>query len=222
MAIAKERYMSSPDQGLQAAKDKSHFYYGSLYNVLLDPLIKPARKIIVNRVPQDSYVLDIGCGTGLLCFDLQREKNCRVVGIDLSRRMLDFARAKNQFDEVKFLHQDATDMQALRDGSFDYVVVLNTIHELIPEMQLRLLREALRVGCNILLFDSFVPLPWNATGLVKRFIEISFGIDHYPQFRSHIASGGIDGILETAGYADKIVERSTFSQGCNQLVIVSR
>ena len=62
--------------------DKSLFHYGKIYNKLLDPLIKPARKVLVDCIPADSSVLDIGCGTGLLCFDLKREKGCQVVGID--------------------------------------------------------------------------------------------------------------------------------------------
>lgn len=205
-----------------APEDKSLFYYGSLYNRLLDPLIKPSREAIVDRVPPDSSVLDIGCGTGLLCCDLRRRKNCRVVGIDLSRRMLDFARFNNPFDEVEFLHQDATDMRDLQDESFDYVIMTNIIHELMPDDQLKMLQEGFRVGRNMILFDSFVPLPWNAVGMVKRLIEVLFGADHYPQFRTYMASGGIMGILEASGYSSRIVDQSILAWGCNHLVLVSK
>ena len=79
--------------------DKSLFYYGSLYNKLMDPLIKPARETVVKEIPAGAAVLDIGCGTGLLCIALKRSKDCRVTGIDLSRRMLEFAESINPYPE---------------------------------------------------------------------------------------------------------------------------
>lgn len=213
--------MSEQDQTLRAPKDKSLFYYGSLYHRLMDPLIKTARDAIVDRIPANSAVLDIGCGTGLLCFELHREKDCRVMGIDLSKKMLEFARSNNPYDQVEFQHQDATRMNDLEDQSFDYVVILNMIHELHSEQRLRVLDEAFRVGRQVIFFDSNAPLPWNLVGLVKRSIEIFFGLDHYPQFRSYLASGGILGILKASGHSENIIDRSMYSQDCNQLVVVS-
>jgi len=132
--------------------------------------------------------------------------------------MLDFARSNNPFQDIEFFHQNATDMQSFQDRQFDYVVVLNVIHELEPTDRLKLLAEALRVGTHVILFDSNVPLPWNGVGIVKRLIEITFGIDHYPHFKSYLSSGGIMGILDAYGHSLKIVERSSFAQSCNQLV----
>jgi ubiquinone/menaquinone biosynthesis C-methylase UbiE len=200
--------------------DKSLFHYGKPYNILLDPLIKPMRRAIVDQVPVDSSVLDIGCGTGLLCFELKREKDCRVVGIDLSRKMLDYARSINPNEDIQFLHQDGTNMQDLGDDSFDLVILLNVIHELVPDNQLKMLEEAFRVGRSILIFDSNVPIPWNLSGIIKRLIEISFGIDHYPQFREYINSGGVMGILEGAGYKSNIKDRKLYTQESNQMVTV--
>jgi ubiquinone/menaquinone biosynthesis C-methylase UbiE len=206
---------------VQQPVDKSLFYYGRLYNRLMDPLIAPARQAIVERVPSEASVLDVGCGTGLLCFELRRAKNCRVVGVDLSRRMLEFAQSINPFSDVSFLHQDATKMQDLPDDGFDVVVILNVIHELHSDEQRRMLLEAWRVGNSILLFDANVPLPWHPVGIIKRLIELTFGIDHFPQFRSYLRSGGIIGILKSNGYAHSVVERLVMSQGCNQLVLLS-
>lgn len=206
----------------QPPQDESLFHYGSLYRKLLDPLIKPARAAIVDRIPANSSVLDIGCGTGFLCFELRREKHCSVTGIDLSLKMLDFASANNPFQDIEFFHQNATDMHSFQDRRFDYVVVLNVIHEFEPADRLKLLAEALRVGTHVILFDSNVPLPWNVVGIVKRLIEITFGLDHYPQFKSYLSSGGIMGILDAYGHAFRIVEYATFAQNCNRLVHITR
>ena len=56
--------------------------------------------------------------------------------------MLDYASAFNPFNDVEFLNQDATNMQDLRDDSFDYVLILNVIHELMPDEQQKMLANS--------------------------------------------------------------------------------
>ena len=203
-------------------EDKSLFHYGKIYNKLLDPLIRPARQILIDHIPAGSSVLDVGCGTGLLCFGLKREKGCEVVGIDLSTRMLEYAMSINSYEDVKFLHQDATNMKDIQNDSFDYVILLNVIHELWSHEQLSVIKESMRVGRNVAIFDSNVPLPKNVSGLIKRLIEVTFGVDHYGQFGDYPSAGGISGILDRAGINSKIKDQFTFSQGCNHLVLVSK
>ena len=159
--------------------DKSLFYYGHLYHMMFDPLIKPLRSAIAERIPHGSSVLDIGCGTGLLCFQLKRQKDCQVTGIDLSCRMLEFARSINPYPDVEFLHLDARNMTDLGEDFFDYVLILNVIHELWSKDRMKMLKEAFRVGQDVIIVDSTVPLPWNFSGAVKRLIEIAFGFDHF-------------------------------------------
>ncbi len=51
--------------------DKSLFFYGPIYHRLFDPQLAEAREVTVDLVAGGSSVLDIGCGTGLLCFALR-------------------------------------------------------------------------------------------------------------------------------------------------------
>jgi cyclopropane fatty-acyl-phospholipid synthase-like methyltransferase len=51
--------------------DKSLFFYGPIYHRLFDPQLAEARQVAVDLVAGGSSVLDIGCGTGLLCFALR-------------------------------------------------------------------------------------------------------------------------------------------------------
>jgi len=113
---------------------------------------------------------------------------------------------------------DATDLPEFSENSFDYAIIMNVIHELNPEMQAKLLREAYRVGTKVLLYDSNVPLPWNLTGLVKRVIEVTFGIDHFPQFRGFVSGGGIPGLLPEIGLSNNVGEEKVCFQGCNLLL----
>jgi ubiquinone/menaquinone biosynthesis C-methylase UbiE len=75
-------------------------------------------------IPENSSVFDAGCGTGRLALLLREKKKCHVVGVDLSRRMLDFASKSNPYDDVKFLHMDISNITEYRETSFDYSVRL--------------------------------------------------------------------------------------------------
>lgn len=201
--------------------DKSLFFYGRIYHKHLDPHQAEAREVITGFIPEGSSVLDIACGTGQLCFALRSLKQCRVVGIDLSLRMLQFAEKTNRYDNVKFVHQDATDLVGFEDHTFDYAIVLLLMHELSNEKQVRVLSEALRVADKAIIVDTSVPLPKNARGLGVRFVEATFGRDHHGHFRDFLASGGIMGILENSGLSITVMHRSMFWYNCREFVMVS-
>jgi SAM-dependent methyltransferase len=148
--------------------DKSLSHYGTIHHELFDPALAEARRVVVSMVADGSSVLDLGCGTGQLCFALKAEKECRVVGVDLSLRMLRFAEKVNRHPDITFLHKDATDLFGIEDQSFDYATVLLLGHELPRDMRLRVLGEALRVAKRVPIVDAKAPLPWNPGGLAIR------------------------------------------------------
>jgi ubiquinone/menaquinone biosynthesis C-methylase UbiE len=170
--------------------DQSLFYYGWLYHKLFDSGLSKAHKITVDLMPERATVLDIACGTGELCFALRAKKNCRVVGIDLSVRMLRFAEKSNPYDDVRFVHADATDLASFSDDSFDFATMLVLMHELTEEKQSRVISEALRVAHKLIIIDSVAPLPKNLSGLGIRFVESTFGRGHNRNFKNFLKSGG--------------------------------
>ncbi len=88
-------------------------------------------------------VLDVGCGTGNYTLDLAG-KGLEVTGIDISKPMLERARAKaaRRGLTVRFVEADALDLP-FRDGIFDAVVSVTAL-EFVPDMPAAL-REAFRV-----------------------------------------------------------------------------
>jgi SAM-dependent methyltransferase len=200
---------------------KDLFIYGRLYHWLLDPPLAEARRIVVNLVPRGSSVLDIACGTGLLSAALG-EKECRAIGLDLSRRMLRFAERHNRRGDVRFMHGDAADLSPFADRSFDYATLLFLMHELPRRTQLRALAEAARVADHVLIVDSTVPLPRNRGARGIRFVEATFGRNHHHHFKAFLAGGGITGILEAAGLPVTVSHREVFWHGCREIVMVSR
>jgi len=69
-------------------------------------------------------VLDAGCGTGL-CGPLVAPYARRLVGVDLSARMLAQARARNVYDEL--VKRELTDYLADSAGAFDVIVSADTL-----------------------------------------------------------------------------------------------
>ncbi len=202
-------------------KDKSLSYYGWFYHKLFDRELAEARDVAVNLITEGSSVLDIACGTGQLCFALKAKKDCHVVGIDLSLRMLRFAKKSNPYDDVTFIHVDATNLVDIEDHSFDYATVLFLMHELTSEQQAQVLMEASRVADKIIIIDSVVPLPKNSRGRGIRFVEATFGRDHNRNFKGFLANGGINGILESSNLPVTVVDRKIFWHNCRETVLLS-
>jgi SAM-dependent methyltransferase len=201
--------------------DKSLFFYGSLYHRLLDPPLAEVRRVAVDLVTDGSSVMDLGCGTGELCVELLEKKHCRVVGVDLSLRMLDFARGATRSAEIAFLHLDALDLAGIDDQSFDVATLLLMVHELPLEQRVRVLGEARRVARAVLIIDAAAPLPWNGPAIGIRIVEYTFGHAHYRHFRDFLARGGIDGLLAECGRAGTVVRRELFWRNCREAVVVA-
>ena len=202
-------------------QEKSLFFYGSFFHKYLDPQLAENRKVVIDFIPEGTSVLDIACGTGQLCFELKKFKSCRVVGIDISKRMLDFAIKTYSHTEITFVHEDATDLGNFGDKTFDFATMLMMMHELQRPQQIAVIKEALRVAQHGILVDSVVPLPKNAGGIGYRIVESTVGHDHYGNFKSYLANGGIRGILQESGLPIKIEYSSVFWRKCREMVVVS-
>lgn len=77
------------------------------------------------HIDKDTYVLEIGCGVGTTTCYLARRYGCRVVGVDLSDRMIEWsrkrARRKGVEQSVEFRTADAQDLP-FEDALFDVVI----------------------------------------------------------------------------------------------------
>jgi len=202
------------------AGSTSRFTHGAVYHALFDRPLAEARRLVVDLVPGGSTVLDIASGTGELCFELAARKNCRVVGVDLSRRMIEFAQKRNRFDTVRFVLGDGTDLAGLELGAFDYSTVLFLLHELPREKQVEVLNGALRIARKVIVVDSQVPLPMKLHGIALRVVEASGGPEHYRPFADYLTAGGIRGILTDSRVVASVAQRSVFWHGCREMVVL--
>jgi ubiquinone/menaquinone biosynthesis C-methylase UbiE len=71
--------------------------------------------------------LDIGCGSGILAWELAKYYE-RVVAVDLSAKMLAIASQKRSAPNIEYIHMDAS--QLALDRQFDLIVSAATFHHL--------------------------------------------------------------------------------------------
>jgi len=97
------------------------------------------------------HVLDAGVGTGFAAVAIAQAvgRDGRVVGVDLSRGMLDQARATLDvagLHWVELLQRDATDLHDIRDGTFDAVICAAALLYMPVDAALVEWRRLLRPG----------------------------------------------------------------------------
>jgi SAM-dependent methyltransferase len=77
------------------------------------------------RIGEGSYVLDVGCGVGATPSFLAKELGCRVVGVDITPKMIERARARVDQESLSGLVElRVADARALpfEDDTFDAVI----------------------------------------------------------------------------------------------------
>ena len=98
------------------------------------------------QIGQGKYILDVGCGIGKTACRLAKQLDCRLVGVDISPRMVEWskerARKEGVEDRAEFRTADAQDLP-FEDNTFD-AVFNESILSFIPDRQKALI-EYIRV-----------------------------------------------------------------------------
>lgn len=181
--------------------EKEPWWSGKLYKRLIDPLNTDVRRIIADFVPEKSTVLDIACGTGALAMQLA-SKCQKVVGIDLSQKMIDLAKKSQEAAHllnVDFQVADATQLSNFSDQSFDVVTISLFLHEIPTELAVQILKEARRIGKTIIIADYTNKAPTVISAIATHVIERLAGKGHFDCFQDFKKQGGLDSIIEKVG-----------------------
>lgn len=161
--------------------------YGSWFASIYETITLPLRRIrhLVARlagIAPGMQVIDVATGTGgqARAFGAAGAK---VLGIDLSSRMLAIARRKTHRMDIQFLEADATAVPA-EDATFDAACVSFALHEMPATVRERVVTEMVRVtrpGGKIIVVDYGLPRSrwWRA--IVERFVRL-YERDHYAEF----------------------------------------
>jgi SAM-dependent methyltransferase len=202
-------------------ESKNHWYDGWFYDKLIAPNQDRLFGQINNLIEPGSKIIDVGCGTGRFSFSVS-DKCKSVLGIDLSKRNIERALqtlTKNQNDKITFQHKSISEIIAEEKEHFDYAVMTYVIHEVDENKRIRLLNEITKVADKIIIGDYLVPKQNSFWSLLNDFVEFVAGSDHYKNFKSFIANGGI---YELANKAElKIITEIKNNPSTSHLVVLS-
>ena len=98
-------------------------------------------KIIADLIENNSRVIDVGCGDGVLMDFLKKNKNIDVRGLEISKEKVQKCISKG----LTVIEGNAeSDLQQFPDHSFDYAILSQTLQAFLnPEI---VINELLRVG----------------------------------------------------------------------------
>ena len=184
-----------------AIVNKYHWYDGEFYDRLIAPNQKMLFEQIIELIDSDSSIIDIGCGTGYFSFSVA-DKCKSVLGIDLSKRNIDKANqklSKKPTDKLSFRNAYLHDIISRDKIRFDYAVLTYVIHEVNEADRVQLLNEIAEVADTIIIGDYLIPLPSDFAGKIVKTIEFIAGAEHYRNFRTYEANGGIQYLADKAG-----------------------
>jgi methionine biosynthesis protein MetW len=107
--------------------------------------MKKEFKVIADLLPNDTRVLDVGCGDGSLMNLLVKEKNIEVRGLELEKKNVQECIYKG----LPVIQGNAeTELYQFPDQSFDYVVLSQTLQAFYnPD---KVLKELLRIGKSVI------------------------------------------------------------------------
>jgi SAM-dependent methyltransferase len=203
-------------------ENKYHWYDGWFYDKIIAPNQDKLFGQIINLIEPKSTIIDIGCGTGRLEFALA-DKCISVLGIDLSKKNIDRANLTLiQHPKTKLSFQHGSLREIISGGSvhFNYAILTYVIHEIIEEERIDLLKEAAMVADKIIIGDYLVPRPQNFGSFISEVIEFVAGREHFRNFKSYVASGGIYTLADRAGL--KVIDEISNQLLSNHIVMLTK
>jgi ubiquinone/menaquinone biosynthesis C-methylase UbiE len=153
------------------------------------------RIIKLGRISRKKNVLDLGCGTGNIAYQIKSTVDADLIGVDVSMDMLKVARSKS----LTVVCSDVDNQHLpFRDNSFDTVIGAYVIHQ-IKNLNF-LLSECYRVlrdGVLVLLTSSHRQIE-NQHPIIKDFFPSYVAIDkgRFPNIDR------MDSLLESLGFKD--------------------
>jgi len=203
-------------------ENKNHWYDGWFYDTFIAPNQDKLFRQIKNLIDAQSEIIDVGCGTGRLAFKLSG-KSKAILGIDLSKRNIDRAQRslfRHPNDNITFQHRNLSEIIKEDQAHFDYAVLTYVIHEVAEEERLKLLHEMAQVADKIIIGDYQVPKPNGFAGRLSEIIEYVAGAEHYRNYKSYMADGGIYHLADKAGL--KIITEIINQTSTNHIVVLGK
>jgi 2-polyprenyl-3-methyl-5-hydroxy-6-metoxy-1,4-benzoquinol methylase len=133
-------------------------------------LLRRARAIVSEmRLPTehgrklDAHILELGCGTGELAFELAKIAGVHVTGVDRSPKFIDYASANYRHPNLRFLVANFSDSsREVVQEKYDYIVGNGILHHLYYQLDkfLPTLALWLRPGGRLIFWEPNLKNPY--------------------------------------------------------------
>lgn len=158
-------------------------------------------------------VLDLGCGMGGHCAEFIRRGAARVVGVDISEKMLAAARTENGHPRIEYLRLPMEEIGSL-EGPFDVAVSSLAIHYVADYAALAADVYRLLAGGGAFVFSQEHPLT-SCFSTGERWTKDAQGNKLY----ANVSNYSVDGERETEWFVEGVRKyHRTFSTIVNALV----
>lgn len=95
-------------------------------------------------IKENSKVLDVGCGTGVVGYELKEKFKLKLVGCDIENYLI---------KKIPFKKIQVSTKLPFKKYTFDYVLFIDMLHHTTFDTQKKLLKEGLRVAKTVILFE---------------------------------------------------------------------
>ena len=178
-------------------------------------------------INQNSVIADLGCGSGLLTYELAQFSN-NVIGLDISHNMIEIAKAKLKSDKINWVEADIDAYEFPRQ-SIDALIAYESFH-LFPNID-KLIKNSLNwlkpsgilsmgwcVYCwEILLKDEIISV-FQDYGVIWG----EWGYQRFEKFRTIIDEHMSDAFLKSKESMVKIKESWSVAKIVNYLSSISK
>lgn len=181
-------------------------FYEKYWNVRNKPSHRPRYNIFSSWIPDNSSVLDVGCGDGtFLNFLKGQNRGLILTGVDISEQALSISKEKG----FETLEADVSGPLPFKDKTFDYCVCSEVL-EHIPNSE-DLLSEMGRISRNGVLVSVPNIALWKHR--CRLFFLGSFPIQWLLEPREHIRFFSIKDFVKTANASGFAVREIRISSG---------
>jgi demethylmenaquinone methyltransferase/2-methoxy-6-polyprenyl-1,4-benzoquinol methylase len=124
-------------------------FYGLLDKIYFKNNCNNPRFILTNKISnKNSKLLEIAIGTAENSILLAKQKsNIKIIGIDLSKEMLEIAQNKiknEKIENIELIKMDAMNM-AFDKETFDFIIISLLLHEIPENIANKILNECIKI-----------------------------------------------------------------------------
>lgn len=145
MSDAKERHLSSL---LKRACYRTYYWLYGTPELHTHTRWRALKRVVKGEsIPDQAFVLEVGCGQGIMSFQVARKhKHWKVLGVDADQQSIevaDLAKVRNRIDNVEFRVHTAPRLEVVSSASCDVVLLIDVIEHVKEDAAL--LSEVYRV-----------------------------------------------------------------------------